>query len=787
MASAYFALKLFLVFAVSGFIQPRWGLARFSSLIAGWLMIQALQAGLVLGLSAVGLLYQPYFLTMTLIFAAFVYWRMRMLPHPRETVKQSWRNHPALIAIGGVLVLMWLRSLFLYDFTWDAQTYGIPRLAIWLNSGSVFVHMPTLQLNLFVNEWNAELNALAFALVSGGYPGFAFGNLEVLFWLFVSIAWVARLLGASAYWAIILSAVLGSTPAMIGLASTIKGDLLAITAFVIAVGWLLHAMKDKAVMAVVLCLLSATLAVGAKISVALPAIAILSVAAGMLGARGIFEISRLTALTKSMLFLSLLVFSSRFWTNWAFYGYPLIRIDTEIVHFSLGNMFANLDLAGIRLFGILDEVQGKGAMWALSGSMGGAAWFIAAASQFALIGAWRTGRVSSEHSRSKADQSERAPATGWLILVAGLTLFGTLVSMTLSPAYPWTFRYFTPGILLLLIGAGTLALRASPTGLQRRALTTLAALAVLVNIGISARPGEVLPTPNLIALAGEIKKADTPLKKMSLFVKGPYQNALVEALGLDSAASLKILAFKDLETSFIPFLGSRAQNTIQTVANGNDLLSAAAQPGWDVVAILQKIELRDPNLKSTLEQRGYWVMVDDAQYVIALPKQKITLTPISELNDVQWTPWNSPAGVRMEIHDEVPEVQSARPVDSGFCTQEFRIKGSILIRARFEGEIAGTGNHAAHLSLHGKQPVITLPAGRYMSTQSYQGILPALEEESLQRLSFGLGGWAEGSGHLRLRRLEVFQLRVDGGGSVSAPSNIQKRQHLLSLQRYIMK
>jgi hypothetical protein len=775
MASAYLALKLFLVFAVARFIQPRWALDRFSSLIAGWLIVQALQAGLVLGLSAVGLLYQPYFLTLTLISAALIYWRTRLLRWTHVSAYLSWRNYPGLIAIGGVLILMWLRSLFLYDFTWDAHTYGLPRLAIWLNSGSVFVHMPALQLNLFVNEWNAELNALAFALASGGYLGFAFGNLEVLLWLFVSIAWVARLLGASVYWAIILSAVLGSTPAMIGLASTIKGDLLAIAAFIIAVGWLIHAIRNKSALAGVLCLISTTLAVGSKISVVLPTIAVLSVAAGMLGTRGIREISRYPLITKTGLFCGLMVFSSRLWTNWAVYGNPLIRVDGEQTHFSLDNMFTNLDLAGIRLFGILDEVQGKGAMWALAGSTGGAAWFIVAATLFGAV-AYGRNRASWSANRSSMDQGAQTITTNWLILVAGAILFGTLVSMTLSPTYPWTFRYFAPGVFVLLIGAGVLALSAGPSGWQHRALAALAALAVLINIGISMRPGEVSPTPNLIALAGEIKQADTPLKRMSLFVKGPYQTAAVEALGLDTANPLNILAFQDLDTSFVPFLGSRAQNAIHIVANGNDLLTAAAKPGWDVVAIIQKMELRDRTLNAALEQQGYLILVDNAQYVIALPKQRITLTPVSDLNEVQWTPWNSPDGVRMEIHDGAPEVQSTRPIDGGFFTQEFRIKGSTLIRARFEGEIAGTGTHAAHLSLHGKQPVITLPAGRYTSTQSYQGILPALEGEALQRLSFGLGGWAEGSGNLRLTRLEVFQLRVDRGNAVLAPSDIPKRK-----------
>jgi len=761
-ASAYLALKLFLAFEVAKLIQPRWALDRFSSLIAGWLIILALQAGLVLGLSAGRLLYRPYFLAPTLIFAVLIYWRTRTLSLPREIVNPSWRDYPALIVICGVLVLMWLRSLVFYDFTWDAQTYGLPRLAIWLNAGSVFVHMPTLQLNLFVNEWNAELNALAFALASGSYLGFSFGNLEVLLWLFVSITWVARLLGASAYWAIILSAVLGSTPAMIGLASTIKGDLLAITAFVMMVGWLIHGRRDQSPVAFLMLLVSATLAVGSKISVVLPVIAVLSVAAGIVGMRGIREISRLTVLTKAVLFLGLMVFSSRLWTNWAVYGNPLKRIDVEKAQFSLGNMYANLDLSGIRMFGIWDEVQGRGVMWALAGSMGGAAWFIVAASLLVLVGAWRNNRATWSASRRNVEQSERAIATSWLILVAGAILFATLVSMTLSPAYPWTFRYFAPGILLLLVGIGAFTLSVNPAGWRRRALSALAALAVLINIGIAMRPGEVLPTPNLPAMAAEIELADTPLKRMSLFVKQPYQIAVVEALGLDAAAPLNILAFKDLETSLIPFLGSRAQNSIHLVANGNDLVTAAAIPGWDVVAILQKMELRDRSLNAALEQQGYLILVDNVQYVIALPKRRVTLTPVSALNEVQWTPWNTPDGVRMDVRDGVPEVQSARPVDSGFFTQEVRIKGSTFIRASFEGEIAGTGTHAAHLSLHGRQPVITLPAGKYASTRSYQGILPVLEGETLQRLSFGLGGWAEGSGHLRLTRLEIFQLRVVG-------------------------
>jgi hypothetical protein len=45
-----------------------------------------------------------------------------------------------------------------------------------------------------------------------------------------------------------------------------------------------------------------------------------------------------------------------------------------------------LSVAAIRMFGIWDEVQGKGAMWSLAGSMGGAAWFVVITALIILLG-----------------------------------------------------------------------------------------------------------------------------------------------------------------------------------------------------------------------------------------------------------------------------------------------------------------------------------------------------------------------------------------------------------------
>ncbi len=757
-------------------------------------MIQALQSGIILGLSSVGLLHRPYFLAFSFLSASLIYWRTRSVQFDSWPDHKSWRNHLPLIAIAFVLFTMWLRTLFFYDYTWDAQTYGLPRLAFWLNYGSVFVHMPTLQMNVFVNEWNAELNALAYALASGGYLGFGFGNFEVLLVLFLTITWVASLLGAPIFWALCLSAVLGSSPAMLGLASTIKGDLLACTAFMMVFGWLIHINRGEShPLAFGMLVLSATLAVGSKISVVPPVLAILALAITLMGRSGIRSLWRLPVSPKLGLVVGVLVFSSRFWTNWVVYGNPLKRIDVEKASFSFQHMFGNLELAGNRMFGIWEEIQGKGAMWALAGSMGWAAWFIASVALLSLIYvASRFNQVSPQYHRPSiemsvnesdnstyriADLSGHEVSMKWLVLVGIAILVITVALMTLTEAYPWAFRYFAPEIITLLLAIGATIIHRNTLSRWGGVLTLSAALVVAMNLAITSRPGEVLPTRHLRALAMEIEQANTPLKRISLFVKGPYQSAAVEALGLDSENQLNILTFQDIDTSLIPFFGSHAQNRIQTVADGTALITTAALREWDVLAILQKTERRDRNFNSALEQLGYWIVIDNAQYVIALPKSRVELTSLTNFKGIRWTPWSSVEGAKLSFRDGMPEIESPHPVDTGFTSQEFHFDGSTLIRASFEGKIVGSGTHAAHLSLHGKQPVITLPTGSYTSSNVLQGLVPSLGDNSLQRLSFGLGGWALGSGHLRLIKLEVFQLHITDRTnlSINVSESIKKK------------
>ena len=385
-ATAYFSVKVFVVLSLTKLIKQKWSNDNVSCLIAGWIINQALQYGVILCLSVMGILNRPYFLAGWLLLAYFIYWRAKSFNFKFPNAEKLWQNKMPLIAICIVFLMMYLRSLFLTDYTTDAQVYGLPRLAIWLNRGSVLVHMSTVHLNLFVNEWNAELNSLAYALASGAYLGFAFGNLEFLFILFVTIYWLARLLGAPLFWALSLSAALGSAPVMLGLASTVKGDLLACIAFLMVLGWLIKIRQGESpLFAIGMLLLSATLAVGSKISV-IPAVMALSVFAVVLIRRSYLrEFWLVPALTKLGLFFGLMVFTSRFWVNWVVYGNPLKRVDGEQARFSFTHIIGNLRITADRLFGVWSESQGEGRMWALAGSMGWAGWLIVIVALLALV------------------------------------------------------------------------------------------------------------------------------------------------------------------------------------------------------------------------------------------------------------------------------------------------------------------------------------------------------------------------------------------------------------------
>jgi hypothetical protein len=747
LATAYLAFKVAMIVTLGNAIARRHELDRVSSCVSAGLFVTVAQLAVVLLLSSASMLRQSTFIAAALIVAGTALWRIERIEIQGWRGQWPRRDLIALSAVGLVLSVFWARSLFFYDYTWDAQNYGLPRLALWMNYESVLVHMPTTQINLFANEWIGEINALCYGIVAGSYQGFAFGNLEVLLWLAVGAGWVATLLGAPRYWALCLSAVLASSPAILGLASTVKGDLAAVAMLLISLGWLLCLKSGRASggLASAMLAISLALAVACKITAAFPALAIGAFGVAALGRAGLSDLWRTSVAARLAVAGLLILVTSRYWLNLAHYGDAVKRVHTEEVGFKIEYLVGNVAQAINRLVGVGKGLDDTSRVWALSAGMAGAVWFVLLA---ALLAA-RAGRTSQTLALPNA----------WLFVLATCVLAATFVSMAMLVPYPWTFRYFLPAFTAVLLILCSFHFAAA---FDRRFGAWIAIAAwsvVVVDLAVALRPGEILPTNSVKELRRLAMHQDTALERASLVWKHPFLSADVKALRLDDARSLSILAVKELDASLLPFLGSRAQNRIRIVSDEEALVGAAAAHKQDVVVVAAPRAARmKADIREALDRHGYTVLVDNEDFLIALPASRITLTRV-ELEDLSWTPWNASVGGSLELVNGYPRVESPVPVDTGFVSSGVDANEAMLIYAAFAGAIDGAGAYAAHLSLHAERPLIRLPSGTYLPTRSYRAIV-YVPDGTPRRLSFGLGGWGTGKGRIQLAKLEAFRLEV---------------------------
>lgn len=235
-------------------------------------------------------------------------------------------------------------------------------------------------------------------------------------------------------------------------------------------------------------------------------------------------------------------------------------------------------------------------------------------------------------------------------------------------------------------------------------------------------------------------------------------NAMVEVLGLDSGAPLRILTLERSDAPLAPFAGSRVPNVLHAAASLSALEASMREPGWDVVAVLQDRPLRDPAIFAAFERLDYVVVVDDARYLVALPRQRVRLEPLPDAGALQWQPWSEPDGVALEAVDGHPRIRSDGLVDAGFMTPEHLFEGPLLVEAGFDGQVDGPDDHAAHLSFLSKTPLLLLKAGVYEPGQPLRAVSAGVDGAA--RLVFGLGGWARGRGDLALTSLKVSRLVV---------------------------
>lgn len=577
-----FGIKLLSVVALARVVRPFCRDAQ-ESLLAGWVLATAVVFAAMMALSAASILTaQSYWAALAAggVIAGAALRRGGALPLPPP------ETHIVLAVFGAFWLLFAARALLFPDFTWDAKTYGLVRIALWMNYASVFVDMPTPQINIFANEWNGELLGLFYGLASDDIQGPIFANAEVLLFAYCSCAWLARSVGASQRWAYAIAAPVVLCPVSLGVATTIKGDLLAGCAFVLATGWFLRLRRKPNRFGAIMLAACLALTVGAKILSSL-FVAILAISSVALFGIGMFASLRtiLPAASISAIFLA------RYIANAVQYGNPFHRPPGEAPEPGLATLLANLELLWRSLGSFsMHEAGAPQLSWQLSGGFGALTVGIAAALAAIIV---------------------RRRKLPWLLL--SILSVALAVSCFAIPARIYGLRYFLPVILCC-----STILLAITTASNRSSLLVIPLLLSLGNVTYLLRQGEMNAGREFVA-AFRALVGKSSMERTLLIHQSERSNAKFAELRLDRGEPLSFAIYQGLDRAILTFAGSRAQNRLYLAASFDAIPSLLRDRRPDFAVLTKNSDHQLPiELSQQIVGAGYvWLIENEALAIAA--------------------------------------------------------------------------------------------------------------------------------------------------------------------------
>ncbi len=590
--------------------------------IAGWVLVE-------LGLIAAMLLLSPFSMltgsALWIVLIAgncilFLCLRLsekhtaEMTTTPSYAVNKDLFTHPLNIIALTLIMLAFsafaYRSIYFFDTSWDALTYEIPRVLFWAQRSSLFISEPTKMLNIFANEWNGELNGLSYLLLTGNDQGVNFGNAEI--WLFscLGYAWFGGIFGVPHRFRFLFGLVLASLPPIFALSMTVKGDLLAITCFVVAVGWVYRYFhEDKSRLFVILAYASFGLAVGAKIVVAVSVALIIAILFinEMKSLRGSNKEKKklviLSCFAGGALFL---VGCSRYIVNLFTYGNPIIRL--EKANALLTNLLDNIQNIGYSYFDIFSKKLWHGFVWTLGFNYGFAIIIVIAALIMLILSKKSPFVKNVQQNEAETHSGILFRVKNYLTLIIRNKPYQVIVScaiilgffpLSLSTVwYPWSLRYFVPWIQILLACFLVIVFKkASFFEKSRVPVITLGIIFIIlscVHFSIMFRHGE--------GRVGSFKQArgrsqierKTALHPYLILSNGNIPDQ--KKINLKKLKIKKILILNYMDSAILQYFGDNREIWVDLSDSMSTFLSRSQTVEYGMVAIVK------PNIKFTKEE-----------------------------------------------------------------------------------------------------------------------------------------------------------------------------------------
>lgn len=485
-------------------------------------------------------------------------------------------------------------NIIYYDTTDDALTQGMTKLAFMQQNASIFVRYNTYTYNIFCNEWIGELNALYYLLISHNDHLALMGNFEIYIFIVATIYGIFNINRDNQGKGLVVIGYIATTPVILGLAMTIKSDLISLILLALLVTVIKQYYITQESKWLVASISTIGITAASKITL-VPVAGLLSLGLILF----YFRKAKTHPIKEVLLGIGIaLIYCARYLANLFQYGNPFQRALNEKVRVSLKNVLLNVEGIVKRFCetkSMYETITPRSSSnWVLNKGIGYGGEIILLLIIISIVVSI-IGIIKKKKSLSDYLLYLLIPYAGGFLYV----LVGTVW-------YEWSFRYLYPYILVIEI---YVLIKFYNYIISHAKVVVLYFFKILflcmffLNAVSAFRLGQAVPY-----YPSEMKMLDKTEKKLaySSLVKYEDIKAVPELLGILENGGEGLL-LDEFSVPFYPFFGDDNCVKIDLVIDEKEMLKKIKDKEYDICVIssIDYNEKQYDKLEKTLIQKGY--------------------------------------------------------------------------------------------------------------------------------------------------------------------------------------